>query len=148
MIFHTDFTVLDMIGILIGLIGSAYIFINFYFDQKARERSSRFDTDPLEPHDKRYKFVLGMDLIVGLFLLYLNFFESGYYFGRSMIVLTGYLLFNWSISMFSDQESDSDNKEKAWAILFVGSCIMAISFFSAMSFVEFLMLALEAIADG
>ena len=91
---------------------------------------------------------MAMDLIVGLFLLYLNLFSSGYYFGRTMVVLLGYGLVNWSISIFMDEESDSDEEGNALIAMGCGSIFMLVAFFMAMSFADFFVTLLDILEEA
>ena len=147
MIYHEGYTFLDKIGLVIGLSLSVYILFTLYTSYHNQERRSIFTTVTIVRGDAYYTTSIFVDLVVSLFLLYLNLLAPGYYFGRSLVVLIGYWLFNWGVNHEALKDPTYDENEIGYWALIVGAVIIFSALISAMSFVDFIVLFFEILSE-
>ncbi len=136
--FHPDITMIDLIGKLIALVGGIYVCINLFLDHKAQTRRSYYQNPQIDSKSRWFVTVLFIDLVVGLFLLYLGIIDVDYPFGRVVSVGFGYYCFNASVSIFQTSKGNDDSKFTAKVFLCFGLIIMYTSMFSPLSLTDFL----------
>ena len=147
MIYHEGYTLLDKIGLVIGLSLAVYIMYTLYNSYHNHQRGSIFTKVTIVEGDAYYTTIIFVDLVVSLFLLYLNLLASGYYFGRSLIVLIGYWLFNWGVNHEALKDPTYDENDIGYWALIVGAGIIFSALISAMSFVDYMVIFLEVLSE-
>ena len=99
---------MDTFGRIFGCICGLLILNAFHKDLGRGERKTCFDVDWPKHPEITYYVVLLVDLAVGVSFFGVCLFGHGMFFGRSLCMLLGYGIFNFSISYVMNTDTDEE----------------------------------------
>jgi len=125
---------LNFVGRLIGLTVAFFLLRSGARDWVRGKRRRKFgDTDPVPYPEFGFFWQISVDALVCFSLLWLNIKGRGFFFGKTVAILFGYLFFNLGVN-----ESEEEKISECLVLYFIGIVVILVGIFVDFTFFELL----------